>query len=105
MTPQERKLLNDLKRDMDKVKNYTTNLGGSLEFRTLVKKYVLGTGGVLEIGGSLKHTGTTVGFFGVTPVTRQGSIANPTGGATTDAEARTAIDSILSVLDNYGLTS
>lgn len=32
------------------------------------------------------------------------TIADPTGGATVDAEARTAIDSILVVLENNGLT-
>lgn len=32
------------------------------------------------------------------------TIADPTGGATVDAEARTAIDSILLVLENNGLT-
>lgn len=31
-------------------------------------------------------------------------IVDPTGGATVDAEARTAIDSILVVLENNGLT-
>lgn len=32
-------------------------------------------------------------------------IANPSGGATTDAEARTAINAILVVLENAGLTA
>lgn len=32
-------------------------------------------------------------------------IADPTGGATTDAEARTAIDAILVVLENLGATA
>lgn len=46
-----------------------------------------------------------VAFFGATPVVRQASIPDPSGGATQDTEARTAINSILDVLDAYGLTA
>ncbi len=34
---------------------------------------------------------------------QQTLIANPTGGATTDAEARTAINAILDILEAHGL--
>lgn len=44
-----------------------------------------------------------VGFFGVTPAARASHIANPAGGGTTDAEARTAINSILTALETFGL--
>ena len=47
---------------------------------------------------------TTYFGLGVSPATRQASIANPSGGVTVDAEARTAIASILTVLDNFGFT-
>lgn len=46
-----------------------------------------------------------LGFFGATPVTRQGAITAPTGGATTDAESRTAIASLISALQALGLIS
>lgn len=39
---------------------------------------------------------------GATPVARAAHIADPTGGATVDAEARTAINAILVVLENFG---
>lgn len=39
------------------------------------------------------------------PVTTQTHIADATGGATTDAEARAAIASILDVLEAFGLTA
>lgn len=39
----------------------------------------------------------------VEPVTTQSAITAPTGGATTDAEARTAIDAIITVLEQFGL--
>lgn len=48
----------------------------------------------------------TVKFgIGTTPIATQASISDPIGGIVIDAEARTAIDSILTVLDSFGLTS
>ncbi len=40
-----------------------------------------------------------------TPVTTKSAITAPTGGATTDAEARTAINSIITVLEQFGLVA
>lgn len=40
----------------------------------------------------------------VTPVARQSAISAPTGGATIDTEARTAINSIRTVLTLFGFT-
>lgn len=48
---------------------------------------------------------TTSFGLGVTPAVRQGNIVAPSGGVTTDAEARTAIVSILAVLDTFGFTN
>jgi len=56
-------------------------------------------------------TGTKLGtlasqklsFWGVTPVIQPAHIPDPTGGATVDAEARTAINSILAQLASTGL--
>lgn len=58
-------------------------------------------------------TGTKIGtassqklaFYGSTPVSQQATISNPAGGAVIDAESRTAINSILTTLDTYGLTA
>lgn len=47
-----------------------------------------------------------VGFFdraGTGGVVQQNHIADPSGGSTTDAEARAAIDAILDALEAYGL--
>jgi hypothetical protein len=48
-------------------------------------------------------TGQKIGFFNAAPVIQRTNVANPTGGATIDAEARTAIDDILSRLETLGL--
>lgn len=60
---------------------------------------VVGTTTGTKIG-----TATTqkLGFFNATPVVQQSHVADPSGGATQDAEARTAINSILSTLETLG---
>lgn len=105
MTPQEKQLLEKLAKDVAEIKNYTSNLGGSLEFKTLVQRYATGMGGNFIVDGTFTHSGSKAGFFGATPVTQQANIAQPSGGLTQDAEARTAINSILDVLDNLGFTA
>lgn len=57
--------------------------------------------------GTIIGTETTqkVGFFGKSPVAQQSSIADPAGGATIDTQARTAVNSILDVLDALGFTA
>lgn len=47
-------------------------------------------------------TAAMVGFLGAAAITRQAHIADPSGGATQDAEARTAINAILTTLENFG---
>lgn len=39
MTTQEQQLLQQLAKDVAQIKNYTSNLGGSLEFKTIVQRY------------------------------------------------------------------
>ena len=56
-------------------------------------------------GTKIGVTGDKIGFLGATPIVRAGAITSPTGGATIDSQARTAIDSIRVVLTNFGLTS
>jgi len=47
--------------------------------------------------------GSDIGFHGATPISQQSKIADATGGATQDAEARVAINAVLAVLRSYGL--
>jgi len=44
-----------------------------------------------------------IGFLGATPAARIAHVADPAGGATVDAEARSAINSILATLETFGL--
>jgi hypothetical protein len=56
----------------------------------------------LKIGNA---TTEKIGFYNVTPVVQAGAITAPSGGATQDAESRTAIGQIKTALTNLGLTS
>lgn len=56
-------------------------------------------------GTKIGATGDKVGFLGATPIVRQGAITNPSGGATVDTQARSAISAILSVLQSFGFTN
>ncbi len=44
-----------------------------------------------------------VGLFGAAPAAQHAAISDPSGGATVDAEARTAIDAILAALRTTGI--
>ena len=50
-------------------------------------------------------TGQKVGFLNATPVARQSKISDPSGGATVDSQARTAINSIIDALEAFGFTA
>lgn len=53
--------------------------------------------------GDLAHTGTNLGLYSATPVPQASAIADASGGATVDAEARTAINAILAAIRAIGL--
>lgn len=62
------------------------------------------SGGLSEIWRGQAGASPAISFLGggVTPATRQTHIADPSGGGTQDAEARTAINSILNLLEAFG---
>lgn len=55
-------------------------------------------------GINIGSTGGKVGLYGETPVVQSGAISAPTGGVTVDAEARNAINTIITDLKNIGIT-
>jgi hypothetical protein len=91
-----------LREDLNRVMQYTTSVGGSLEFKKLVEQYA--SGGTTQSIQTLAVT-TSLGLFGQTAASQQSHIANPTGGATIDSESRTAINSILTLLETFGFTA
>jgi len=62
-----------------------------------------------SVGGTLRGvkigsaTTSLLGFYGVTPVDQPATVADPAGGLTVDAEARTAINAIIDRLQELGL--
>ena len=58
--------------------------------------------GQAELYKALRVWGN-VGFFGATPVAQHAAIADQSGGATVDAESRTAINAILDALQTTGI--
>lgn len=77
----------------------------SVDGNTLESTITTTVGTNLIVGGDIDHNGAGLGLFGVAPAAQSAHIADPSGGATIDAEARTAIDAILVVLESYGLTA
>lgn len=56
--------------------------------------------GELELDGALNHDGTTVGFYGVTPVARPTLTYSRTGETAAETQLRTALASLGLVLDS-----
>lgn len=75
----------------------------------LNNKIYLKDGSTVNIGATtgaiIGATGEKIGFLGHAPIARQAAITAPTGGATVDAQSRTAIGTIITVLQSFGLTS
>ena len=79
-----------------------------LNFRWASNEFILdaekGSGGGtlrgIKIGSA---TTSLLGFYGVTPVDQPDTVADPSGGGTQDAEARTAINAIIDRLQELGL--
>lgn len=46
-----------------------------------------------------------LGFLGATPVVQQSAITPPSGGATIDSQARTAINSLITLIQKFGLSA
>ena len=60
--------------------------------------------GNAQISERFDHNGDAVGFFGTAPSGQYGPINAPAGGATVDVESRDAIQEILDLLAQYGLS-
>lgn len=81
-----------------------------VNFRWASNEFILdaekGSGGGTLRGIKIGSTTTSLlGFYGVTPVDQPATVADPTGGGTQDAEARTAINAIIDRLQELGLVA
>ena len=56
-----------------------------------------------KFGNAMTVKQEEIGFFDVGAVVQQNTIANPSGGAVVDSEARAAVNSIITRLKTYGL--
>jgi hypothetical protein len=64
---------------------------------------VLKTDDSLHVAADFRHLGSNLGFFNVAAAAQRTHVADPSGGTTVDAEARSAINAILATLETYGL--
>jgi hypothetical protein len=93
-----------------RIYNTSTSSNANFEranFRWASNEFIIdteagGTGTLrgLKIGSA---TSSLLGFYGATPVDRPATVADPAGGGTIDAEARTAINDIIDRLQELGL--
>ncbi len=72
-------------------------------FKSDLVGYASDAAGEREIWrGRANGSAPAIGFLGATPQARIAHVADPAGGATVDAEARSAINSILATLEGFG---
>lgn len=111
MKPEEKKLLEETVQKMD---NLEKKLNSFLDvyYRTNMIDKTLFTNKVvfnnnIEIGKNGTKIGTStqdkIAFFNTTPVVQPATISDPSGGATQDAESRTAIATLIDRLQELGL--
>lgn len=56
-----------------------------------------------RITKDLAHVGQNAGFYGTTPIAQGAAVTDAIGGATVDAEARTAINDLLARIRAIGI--
>lgn len=105
MTQEERQQFNQMRQQLETLKDLFYK--GDFPDKKIFYKTLVAQGG-LSLAGSPISIGTTsgvIGLYGETPVVQAGAITSPSGGATVDSQARTAIASIITALANIGITA
>lgn len=102
MTPEEKQLLIETSEKLDKL----IDLYYRINF---IDKHIFDNPVTINNGLNVKNNvylPTNTAFFGSTTlVNKQSAISPPSGGATVDSQARTAISTIITTLQNLGLTN
>lgn len=104
MKPEDYKLLQDTASKVDEL-NRRLSVLTDLYYRThMIDKTVFSNKVVFNNDAQIgKNTSSKVGFYGKTPVDQLATISDPSGGATIDSQARTAINTIIDRLQEIGL--
>lgn len=115
MTPEEKLQLDTLQRNLEQL---TTAFNSFVDVYSrmvfidkvvLTKPLVLRNTYILAEGSDGLRFGKAstdkIGLYGATPVVQAAAITAPTGGATVDTQARSAISSIITALHNLGITA
>lgn len=105
--------ISSLKKELISLRDafYKDNFPNEIIFRknvTFAGSFGFGDGSNIPLGstsGTKIGTATTqkLGFYNKTPITQPAGISAPSGGATQDAESRSAISSIINALNSLGL--
>jgi hypothetical protein len=115
MTPEQEKLLYDTTRKLDQFLDVFSRF--HFIDKDVFQNPVYFNGKVYFKDGTVLSTGSSSGmkfgnatteklaFYGVTPVDQPNAITAPSGGATVDSQARTAISTIISRFQELGLTA
>lgn len=77
----------------------------ALSTKTAEVATLTATTGTVTTGTVTTLTATNLGVGAATPTTTKTAITSPTGGGTADTQARAAIDSIITVLEQFGLVA
>lgn len=115
MTPEEQRQLDLLAgrvKELDKEISDFFDVYYRLNFEDkeiFLKNIVMRNSNIVSDGKNGMKIGTDplqkIGFFNATPVTQQGVISAPIGGAVVDTQARAAINQIITALHNLGFTA
>lgn len=103
MKPEEKQLL------MDTAQKLEAMTLAFNQFQETVNKYNFPSQQIIDkdlvVRGNFSTiSGGKIGLYGKTPIAQQSGISDPSGGATIDSQSRAAIQSILLVLRNIGIT-
>lgn len=99
--------------EIENLQNQINELKKIIDFLVFPDRYLFQRDIELFNGKNIKigvSTGTKIGqsnskiaFFGATPVVQQPFIAYPSGGATVDSQARSAVTSVITTLQQVGI--
>jgi len=90
-------------RPTNNLQDLIVDLNNTLQKITVQLQRIEGLDGYsTELFGGIKHTGSTIGLYSATPVAQQSAITDLSA-TPSDAEIQTAVNSLISTLENIGI--